>query len=764
MKHQIDTWMAELTLEEKASLCSGMDLWHTKAIERLGIPSLTITDGPHGVRLAETGIMSQMRIMAMSGKDTIEQSTYKATCFPTASALAATWNLDLIEHIGEAMGREAKSLGIDMILAPGINIIRTPLGGRNFEFYSEDQILSSAFGIAMINGIQSQGVGAVLKHFVCNNSEFRRMTVDVQVDDRTLHELYLKSFHRVIKHTMPAAIMSAYNKVNGAYCSQSKYLLTDVLRDKWDYDGLVISDWAAVYDRVIAIRSGLDLEMPGFVMHDEEIVKAVKNGTLEASILDDTVRRILKCIINHKLKAIPNTQTSEHHGLASHTASESFILLKNENGLLPIDSKQPVKVALIGEGWTEPIIQGEGGSKVRPNTVDEPLKSLKKVLHKNSEIMYFKRSEDLILNEIKSCDIAIVMVSQVDQKEQLKGNLNLDGEGGDKQNLSLPESSNMLIKTVVDVCDNTAVCIMNGGPVDVSPWYENVKGVFMLWLSGEGLGSALADILTGVVNPSGKLPVSWPIDIKHSSSHLHFPGEDDKLFYGERIFVGYKYAQSTGMPSLFPFGYGLSYSSFEIVDARLEEELVCPHDVFTIKVQVKNNSEVPGKTVVQVYSRRESHRVKYPFRQLVGFAKVAIQPGESKWVDITLEADDLTYYNTLKRDYELEPGRVYLDVGESSEEITLTLMIESKNPNKDKPYLSKYSYLSEWLADEEGKAVIQEVIRAFVPFEEIPLDHPIVMMFLEMPLVKIVNFSGGLINEDFLDHLELTLLQKRENL
>ncbi len=771
MNHQIKKWIETLTLEEKAGLCSGLDLWHTKPVDRLGIRSLTMTDGPHGVRLAETGILSQMRIMAMGGKDTIEQSTREATCFPTATAMAATFNKELIEHVGEAMGREAKNLNVDLLLAPGINIIRTPLGGRNFEFFSEDPLLSSSFGIAITKGIQSQGVGAVVKHFACNNSEFRRMTVDVIVDDRSLNELYLRAFYRLIKHVEPMAIMSAYNKINGVYCSQSKALLTTILRERWGYEGLVISDWAAVYNRIDALKAGLDIEMPGFAMHDEEIVQAVKKGLIDESTLDSTVERILKAIAKLDVSPPSSIQTSEHHGLASHVAAESFVLLKNDNQSLPLPVHKPLKIVLLGEGWKSPIIQGEGSSKVRPIKVDDPEEELRKRLHEDTEIVHVNESNQECMSELINADFAFIMCSQFYDGEYTESPENSDGEGGDKKDLSLPDYYTKLIQMASELSEKTIVCIASGGPVMVDDWLEDVDGLMMVWLSGEGLGGALADVLTGVVNPSGKLPVSWPRHIENTSSYLYFPGENDKLYYNDRIFVGYRYSQTTQNVDQFPFGFGLSFTQFSIRKASVHLKEGGPEELevinsstgaIKVRVNVLNAGLVAGKAVVQIYSRREVSTIKYPFRQLVAFEKIALQPGESKIVELYIDLEDLSYYNTVLNAYVLEAGEIHLDIGESSESISETLSIRAKSDQVHRPYLSKYAYLSDWLSDPDGKHVILEAIRPFVPFEEIPMEHPVVKMFLEMPLIKIVNFSGGLISEDFLDHLELALIQRKE--
>jgi len=773
MYQQIDKWIESMTLEEKASLCSGMDLWHTKPISRLGINALTITDGPHGVRLAETGIISQMRAMAMSGVDTIDQMTREATCFPTASALAATWNVDLVEHVGEAMGREAKDMGVHLLLSPGMNIIRTPLGGRNFEFFSEDPLLSGSLGLSIIRGIQSQGVGAVMKHLVCNNTEYRRMTVDVRVDERTLHEVYLRAFKRVIEHVEPAAVMSAYNKINGIYCSESKWLLTDLLRGKWGYEGIVISDWAAVYNRIEALKAGLDLEMPGFVMHDDEIVKAVQSGLLDESILNESTRRILKCVMSLSVKLPPSSQLSEHHGLANHAAAESFILLKNDDRILPLSTLKPVKVVLIGRGWKEPIIQGEGSSKVRPIQIDEPILKLKEGLHPESELIFISELSESAESQIREADAVLILAgykkelleekSFIENKDELyRKHQNEDAEGSDRKSMNLSKYHEDLIYKVGGIQKNTVVCLMTGGPVDVKSWTQKVKGLLMVGLSGEAVGSALADVLTGVVNPSGRLPVSWPTELKHSSAYLHFPGENDQLYYSERIYVGYRHALSMDIPSLYPFGFGLSYTEFKINGVQASQEVMMPKESIILKVDVTNIGERAGKLVIQVYSRREVSQLNYPKRQLVGFAKVALQPEETRELEICIDASDLMYYNTITSSFELEAGIINLDVGQSCENITCSKAIKAVNPKMMKPYLSKYTYLRDWLDDEIGRELILEAIRPFVPFEEIPVDHPIMKMFLDMPLVKIVNFSGGLISEDFLDLIELKLVQRRE--
>lgn len=753
MNQKINAWLEEMTLEEKTGLCSGADLWHTKEVKRLGIERLTITDGPHGVRLAETGIMSQLVNLALTGTEGMENTMKKATCFPTASALAASWDPVLVEHVGKAIGMEAANMGVHMILAPGVNIIRTPLGGRNFEYYSEDPMLSAAMGGAMVQGIQSQGVGAVLKHFACNNTEYRRMTVDVQVDEKTLHEFYLRAFRIVIKRFHPAAVMSAYNRLNGAPCSESAYLLKDVLRDMWGYEGLTISDWAAVYDRVKAMQAGLDLEMPGFAMHDEALADAVRSGVLDEAEIDNAVRRLLTCGDRYGKDRMKGVRGSNHHGLARHAAAQSMVLLKNEHGILPLDKARPVSIVCVGEGWVEPTIQGNGSSRVRAAEVDQPLVALKEALHLKSVIAYAGSAGSLQPKTLDAADYILIAATPHPDH---------DLEGRDRTQMDLPEKVLADFSLMSAYGDKTVVCLMTSGPVSTQGWADHFAGLLHVGLGGESVGGALADILTGVVNPSGRLAVSWPEKIEHSSAYLHFPGVGDRLIYGERQFVGYRHAITAGVRSRYPFGYGLSYTEFEIVDVSSEDRDAGSESQLRYCVTVRNTGARPGKTVVQAYVRRSGNPGRRPFRELAGFSKVTLQPGELKQVALVIHTEVFERYNPRTGRMEPEQGLVYIDFGQSCDSAEMTLTHEVDGDGKDTGYLSKYSYLSDWLADELGRETLIEALRPFLPFEDFPMDHPLVGLFLEMPLIKIVNYSGGLVSEAYLDHLELTLLKKRD--
>ncbi len=752
MDKQVKMWMGALTLEEKARLCSGMGLWRTQPVQRLRIPALTLTDGPHGVRYTQTDVLGQLARVALFGGDSILASTKKATCFPTASAMAASWDTNLIKHIGEAIAREAKDRGVQLMLGPGLNLARTPLGGRNFEFFSEDPFLTAAMGIAMVQGMQDQGIGAVVKHFACNNTEYRRMTADVIVDARTLHEQYLKAFKDVLQKAHPAAVMGAYNKINGHFCSQSTELLTNILRKMWGYEGVVISDWASVYDRVKALDAGLDLEMPGFPLHDSEIEKAVRTHQLDVEILNRSVERILNLIQAYSAEKRRNQPKRLHHGLAVHAASESFVLLKNEN-ILPISPEKSKHIILIGTLWNHPVIQGEGSSKVRPAHIDKPRTMLSDRFAAPIHVEWFRRVTALNEERIRQADACILLV----------GGAEADGEGSDKKSLRLPQYQTEDILEASRLQKNTVVGIVSGAPVDISEWKDKVGAILMLWLSGEGMGRALADVLTGVVNPSGRLPITWPKNCNETGAGLYFPGEYDKLYYNERIFVGYKYSLTRGIEDTYPFGYGLSYSEFVVEDLKLDTAIIHRDGCVGMEIKVKNSGSRAGKMTVQIYARRLQPVVPSAYRHLVGFQKVALQPGEVKWIYMRVNASELCYYNELTKRFELEAGTVLFEVGRNARDILRVGEVEAAGSYFSNTYLSKFSYLSDWLADPIGRELVLGTLAPLISNQKDVLDHPIIRMFKDMPLIKVVNFSGGLIGEAFLEHLEYEWLKRSGN-
>ena len=551
MKDMISKLIAKMTLEEKASMCSGVGAWHTKALERLNIPAIMMSDGPHGLRKVIED--------DENGNETVE-----AVCFPPAVNLASSWDRDLIKRVGETLGIECQSEDIAIILGPAANIKRSPLCGRNFEYFSEDPYLSSELASNHIKGVQSQGVGTSLKHFVANNQEHMRMSVDEHIDERTLREIYLASFEKPVKDAKPWTLMCAYNKVNGTLCSEHPRLLTEVLRNEWGFEGLVVSDWGAVNERVDALKAGLELEMPSSDgIGENKIIEAVKNGNLKEEILDQAVRIILNLVYaaNENKKNDQTYDKNEHHLRAQKVAEESMVLLKNEDNILPIkDSK---KIAVIGEFAKKPRYQGGGSSHIKSFQVDTPLDKINQLVNK-AEVQYaqgYHINTDEIDNKLieeakekaQQSEVAIIFAGLPERYES---------EGYDRTHMQLPPNHNQLIEEVSKVQENVIVVLSNGSPVEM-PWINSVKGLLEAYLGGQAMGSAVANLLFGKANPCGKLAETFPARLSHNPSYLNFPGEGDQVHYAEGLFVGYRYYEKKEIEPLFPFGFGLSYTKFE---------------------------------------------------------------------------------------------------------------------------------------------------------------------------------------------------------
>nr|AMC37202.1 glycosyl hydrolase [Alicyclobacillus sp. A4] len=666
MNHQEQ--IAQMTLEEKASLCSGLNLWQTKPIERLGIPSLCLTDGPHGVRLQKAG-------------GTLFESE-PATCFPTAAALASSWDPALIERLGQALGEECRSLGVHVLLGPGANIKRSPLCGRNFEYFSEDPLLSGEMAAAHIRGVQSRGVGTSLKHFAANNQEYRRMTTSAEVDERTLREIYLASFESAIKGGRPWTVMCAYNRLNGTYCSENGWLLSDVLRDDWEFDGIVMSDWGAVNDRVAGMGAGLDLEMPGGpYAQDQAIVAAVREGRLPEDVLNRTVDRILT-LIDRVLQSAPASpfDAEAHHRLARQVAAESMVLLKNEKSLLPIPYGK--RIAVLGAFAVHPRYQGGGSSHVTPTQVDEPLAELRRTF--GADAVAYAPGYDLdadepsqaLLNEARTlaqqADIAIVFAGLPERYES---------EGFDRTHLAMPAAHTALIEAVATAQPNTVVVLANGAPIEM-PWIDGVPAVIEAYLAGQAFGGAIADVLSGEVNPSGKLAESFPIRLEHNPSHLFFPGNGDRVEYREGVFVGYRYYDAKAMDVRFPFGHGLSYTTFAYRSLKLSDERLRDDAVLEVNVEIENTGERLGKEVVQLYVEPCTPSISRPLRELRAFAKIELAPGERKHVVFHLNKRAFAHYDVDRADFVVESGTYRICIGASSRDLRLfgDVQIESTTP------------------------------------------------------------------------------------
>jgi beta-glucosidase len=658
---QIQDLIAQMTLEEKASLCSGQNFWFTKPIERLGIPSIMLTDGPHGLRK-----------QALAGDHLGINESVPATCFPTASALAATWNRDLVREVGVALGEACRQEKVGVILGPGANIKRSPLCGRNFEYFSEDPYLSGEMAKSHIQGVQSQGIGASLKHYAANNQEFRRMTIDAVVDERALHEIYLAGFEIAVREAQPWTVMGAYNRLNGTYCCENPFILSEVLKDKWGHTGLVVTDWGATNERVPALQAGLELEMPGSTGdNDALIVAAVHSGELDETVLDQAVERILDMIFKAQATHAEDfTYDPEaHHALARRVAGEGAVLLKNEPKVLPLS--KDTRVALLGAFAQSPRYQGAGSSLINPSRLDNLYQEMAKIAgadHITYAAGYPNKGlavdENLLNAAVKAAREAEVIVIHVGLPDSF------EVEGVDRTHLKLPESHNRLVEAVTAKHDNVVVVLSNGAPVEM-PWVSDVQAILDGYLGGQAGAGALADILYGVVNPSGKLAETFPLKLKDNPSHAYFPGGPRTVEYRESLYVGYRFFETVEKEVLFPFGYGLSYTTFAYENLRLDKAVITDQETLTVKTTIRNTGDVAGKEIVQLYVSPGSPTAFRPKLELKEFTKVDLQPGEAKEVTFTLDRRAFAHFSTIISDWQVESGVYRILVGASAQHILL---------------------------------------------------------------------------------------------
>lgn len=727
----------QMTLAEKAALCTGASAWTTTPIERLGVPEMIVSDGPHGVRRVPD-------IHAMGAK------SLPATCFPTASSLASTWNVDLIRKLGEALGEECVALNVDVLLGPGVNMKRTPLCGRNFEYFSEDPFLAGELAASLIQGVQSTGVGTSLKHFAANNQESQRFMMNSKIDERTLREIYLPAFETAVKKGKPWTVMCAYNKLNGTYCSEHYELLTSILKDEWKFEGLVVSDWGAVHDRVAALKGGLDWQMPGPRERDvQAVIDAVNNGELDESILNESVRRILNIVFKSAETPKKGTFDSKvHHALAREIASEGIVLLKN-NGLLPLKDVQ--HVAVIGRAAEEAHFQGGGSSHINPTQVDVPFKELQ-AQSENVELTYAEgypkdnSSQPALIDEAvnlaKTADVALLYIAMPSFKES---------EGYDRADLDLTDQQVALIQAVSKVQKNTVVILNNGAPVDMRVWMDDVAAVLEAWMMGQAGGGAIADVLFGKVNPSGKLAETFPMKLSDTPAHINFPGSNGEVVYGEGIFIGYRYYDYKEMNVQFPFGFGLSYTTFEYSNLKVSSTNFKDVDGLKLSVDVTNTGKIAGKEIVQVYVHDQKSQLTRPLKELKGFAKVDLKPAETKTVDITLDFRSFAYYHPVHKQWVTENGSFDILVGASSRDIRLTQTVTLESTLQLKSLLHKESTVREWLEDARGEKIIDETyqrirteIKTMFGLQEGETrDNGMDMtgFIMEMPLMSMLQFQ-----------------------
>ncbi len=660
-----DATIADLTVEAKASLTSGATFWSTKSVEHAGIPSILLTDGPHGLRKQR-----------QDGDHLDIGDSVPATCFPPAVGLGSSWDVELLERVGRALGMEASIEGVAVLLGPGINIKRSPLCGRNFEYFSEDPIVSGVLGAALVRGMQSRGVGASLKHFAANNQETDRMRISSDVDARPLREIYLRGFQYVVEEAQPWTVMCSYNRINGVYASENRWLLTTVLREEWGFGGVVVSDWGAVNDRVAGIEAGLDLEMPtSNGVTDAQVVEAVKNGSLDEGVLDAAAGRVLELVRRAQAGGGATTgplDVEKHHALAREAAGRSIVLLKNEGRILPIG--KDANIAVIGAFAAAPRYQGAGSSRINPTRLDHALDEIHSLATGN--VRYAagfataaKQSDDEsarlrgeAADAASGADVAVVFLGLP---------AGLESEGYDRADIDLPAEQLAVLDAVLAVNSNTVVVLSNGGVVAL-PFTERVPAILEGWLLGQAGGGAIADVLFGDVNPSGKLTETIPVRLSDTPAYLDFPGEFSHVRYGEGLFVGYRWYDARGIDVAFPFGHGLSYTTFGYGTASVT---VNSDGDLDVKVAVTNLGATPGREIVQVYASLSGGRVR-PVRELKAFAPVALDAGDCREVMLTVRRKDLAYWDIRVDAWIVEGGKYAVDVAASSRDIRSSVTIE----------------------------------------------------------------------------------------
>ena len=739
----------DLTLEEKAALTSGADFWTTEAIERAGVPSVMVTDGPYGLR-KQAGASDNLGL----------SESVPATCFPPAVALGSSLDPELAEQVGVALGEECRAEDVAVLLGPAINIKRSPLCGRNFEYYSEDPLVSGELGSAFVRGVQSQGVGTSLKHFAANNQEQDRMRISSEVDARTLREIYLRGFERVVRESQPWTVMCSYNKINGVYASEDPWLLTTVLRDEWGFEGLVVSDWGAVNDRVVGLPAGLDLEMPSSGGRtDAQLVAAVKDGSLDESFLDIAAQRVLDLVDRAQLRpALAEPWSVDaHHALAREVARRCLVLLKNEGGLLPLQPS--TRVAVIGEFARTPRFQGGGSSHINPTRVDSALDAIRE-LADDGRVSFAPGftldgsgdSEALTAEAVaaaSTAEVAVVFLGLPDFEES---------EGYDRTHINLPAAQLELLKAVVAANPNTVVVLSNGAVVAL-PFRDSVPAILEGWLLGQAGGGATADVLYGVANPSGRLTETIPLRLQDNPSYGNFPGELGKVRYGEGGLVGYRWYDAKDIEVAFPFGHGLSYTTFEYADPTAR---ILANGNLEVGVRVTNTGKVAGREIVQVYTGfAGSSVVERAPRELRKFVSVLLDAGESRQVQVEIARNDLAYWDVRVDGWIVEGGTYRVEVGASSRDIRGSVEVSIDGDELNIP-ITRETAISELVAHPVAGKIVSDALALLggAPAEDggeadasALGAESLVKLMGSLPVGRLIGFSGGQLTDEMLDHM-----------
>jgi beta-glucosidase len=726
----------QLTVEEKAGLTTGQNAWETFAIPRLDIPAAWMADGPVGLRKAAG----------------IGLGASEATCFPSSSAMSSTWNPDLIEELGAGIGAEARYKDVTLLLAPGLNLKRHPLGGRNFEYYSEDPLLSGVTAAAFVRGVQSAGVGATLKHYAINNQEHLRMTIDAQVDERTMHELYLRGFEIAVKEGQPQAVMSAYNRVNSVYASQDPMLLTEILRDQWGFQGLIVSDWGAVEDPVASVSAGLDLEMPGNPLTPPILVQAVQDGKLAEADLDRAAAKVLQLV--DRSAAMPAKPDEDpriaNHDLARKVAIEGTVLLEND-GTLPITAGSDLRIGVIGKLAFNPRIQGIGSSQINTPNVDIPWQYISQIgKEQGHEMMAWEEEYDESgLSESQTTDLGKFL-----QKRDLllifAGQpASHDAEAWDRPSIELAAGDLQLIEIAKGADVPFVVILTGGGAMNLKAFHQEAAAILMGWLGGEAWGSAIAQMLFGEASPSGRLSETFTWSIADHASAVNFPGGPRVVRYGEGLNVGYRFFQTMNREVAYPFGHGLSYTTFEYSDASVVETVDSLDSEIAVSLLVTNTGDRAGAETVQVYSRQLDPSLPRPNRELVGYQKVFLEPGESQEVSVGIAPERLAYYHDDYHKWVIESGAYELEIGASATDIRATLPMELTVGTKPPTIYTMNSVIGEIIRNPRGEAVMDFMVsqQTGTPVTMAEGDPFFTAILKNLPFKRIANFSQGAVNE-----------------
>lgn len=760
-KTKIKDIIAQMTLEEKAGLCSGLDFWHTKGIERLGIPSEMVSDGPHGLRKQDQAADH------LGINDSI-----KAVCFPAGCATASSFDRDLLRKLGETLGEECQAENISTILGPAMNIKRSPLCGRNFEYYSEDPLLSTEMASALVHGVQSRNVGTSPKHFMANNQEYHRMTSSSEMDERTMREIYLASFEGMVRNEKPWTIMNSYNKLNGTYLCENKEMLIDVLRNEWGFDGYVMTDWGAMNERVEALKAGCNLEMPSCGgTTDAEIVTAIKEGKLDEAVLDQRCEEFLEIIFryeeNRDKKAV--FQHKRDHEIARKIEEECIVLMKNEDAILPLASDK--KVAFIGKYAKTPRYQGGGSSHINSFKVESAMDAIELCEKVKKENIIFAKgyddtadlTDEVLLAEAveaaKKAEIAVIFAGLPD---------NFESEGYDRKHMRMPDCQNQLIEVVAKVQPNTVVVLHNGAPVEM-PWVGKVKSVLEAYLGGQAVGGAVVNVLYGNVNPSGHLAETFPLRLQDTPCYLNYGGEHDKSIYSEGVFVGYRYYASKDMKVLFPFGHGLSYTTFGYSNLTVNKENIIESETLNVTVDVTNTGRFKGKDVVQLYVSPKGGTIIRPVRELKAFKKIELAPGETKKVQFILDRRAFAYWSTQIHDWHVESGEYEIQIGRNAQEVVLSQSISVESERDLPKIFSLNSTIGELMADPKGKEVFEQAMANMAGKEEAQameeqaqgdgeaISAEMMAAMMEgMPIRQLISFVPG-VTKDALNQLIMSL-------